>query len=202
MAEIRCTHDMVPAYCALCRPLPAGVLPRGFRTKGGNAYHNDDDCEWLRKGQLFADRKGMEVHPIEPVAWHALSPGQLAPCEACCTPEWVKKHQRQGGGAVHVPSPRQARPVVVDLYKLFHSSTPSSVPDGLVLEDVPGSLSRWIRSAEGGWIGVVTWVGRTADGRSVQASDQWVPADALRQRDPAGVTEGSSEGNAQSGESR
>jgi hypothetical protein len=72
--------------------------------------------------------------------------------------------------------------VWVNLHKLFGSPTSSSALDGLVLEDVHGDLSRWTRSADGGWIGIVTWIGRTAEGRSVKALDQWVPADALRPR--------------------
>ena len=209
MTEDLCEHDMVPAFCALCRPLPVGVLARGFRTKGGDAYHNDDRCDWLRKGQRFAERKGMEVHPIEPVAWHSVSPGQLAPCEACCTPEWIERHQRAGVKTAGVRPRSQAshqrfldrgqgevertaepslssrahvQPVWVNLHKLFGSSASSSVPDGLVLEVVHGGLSRWTRSADGGWIGIVTWIGRTTAGSSVKASDQWVPADALRPR--------------------
>lgn len=208
MTEDLCEHDMVPAYCAFCRPLPVGVVPRGFRTKGGNAYHNDDRCDWLRKGQRFAERKGREVHDIEPVAWHSVAPGQLARCEACCTPEWIERHQRAPGEAgIHhrlqfphqrirnddrvgierveeTPSSPQdiAQPVWVNLDKLFGSSTSSSVAGGLVLEDVHGDLLRWTRSANGKWIGIVTWVGRTAEGSEVTAFDQWVPADALRPR--------------------
>ena len=208
MAEDLCEHDMVPAYCAFCRPLPVGVAARGFRTKGGGAYHNDDHCEWLRKGQRFAERKGMEVHDIESVAWHGLSPGQLAPCEACCTPDWIKRHQRKTGDAgtrsrLQVPHQRlsdggrvevertedpsssaraDVQPVWVNLNELFGSSTSSPVADGLVLEDVPGDLIRWTRSATGRWIGIVTWFGRTAQGGRVKAVDQWVPADALRPR--------------------
>ena len=30
VTEELCEHDMVPAYCALCRPRPVGVLARGF----------------------------------------------------------------------------------------------------------------------------------------------------------------------------
>lgn len=185
MTEDLCQHDMVPAYCALCRPLPVGILSRGFRTKGGDAYHNDDRCDWLRKGQRFAERKGMEIHAIEPVAWHSISPGQLVPCEACCTPEWIERHQRgrtKGTGGPPPSSPADAQPVWVNLHKLFGSPTSASVPDGLVLEVVHGDLTRWTRSADGRWIGIVTWIGRTAEGGRVKASDQWVPAEALRPR--------------------
>jgi hypothetical protein len=173
VGEDLCGHDMVPAFCALCRPLPVGVLARGFRTKGGDAYHNDDCCDWLRKGQRFAARKGRETHAIEPIAWHSVAPGQLVPCEACCTPEWIARHTRA------------EIPVWVDLEKLFGSSTSSttsSPPGGLVLEVVRGDLVRWSRSADGGWIGVVSWTGRTVDGATVRAANQWVPSAALRPR--------------------
>jgi hypothetical protein len=209
VTEDLCKHDMNPAYCAFCRPLPVGVLARGFRTKGGDAYHNDAHCEWMRKGQRFAERRGREVHDIEPIAWHSVTPGQLAPCEACCTPQWIKRHerrrsekvearghlptgrrtfvlpeQRQGEHAADFPSSGRAdvQAVWVDLTRLFGSSAPSSVPGGLVLEVVHGDLARWARSADGAWIGVVTWTGRTAEGDIVRASDQWVPAHALRPR--------------------
>jgi hypothetical protein len=65
---------------------------------------------------------------------------------------------------------------------LFGASTSSSVADGLVLEDVHGDLIRWTRSIDGGWIGIVTWAGRTARGGRVTAVDQWVPAGTLRPR--------------------
>jgi hypothetical protein len=94
MDEDLCKDDMIKDYCALCRPRPAGVLARGYRTQGGKAFHNDQRCDWLRKGQRYAQRKGMTVHSIEVVAWDSVAPGALEPCEACCTPEWIKRHTR------------------------------------------------------------------------------------------------------------
>jgi hypothetical protein len=94
MADDLCEHDMTPEFCALCRPRPAGVLARGFRTKGGRAYHNDQRCDWLRKGQRYAQRKGRNLHDIEAIAWDSVPPGELLPCEACCTPQWIKRHGR------------------------------------------------------------------------------------------------------------
>ena len=94
MSEDLCAHDMTRAYCALCRPRSSGVLNRGFRTRGGRAFHNDDRCDWLRKGQRYADRMGLNVHPVEAIAWDSVSPGTLEPCEACCTPEWISRHRR------------------------------------------------------------------------------------------------------------
>lgn len=160
MTEDLCEHDMAPAYCALCRSLPSGVAARGYRTKGGNAYHNDSRCAWLRKGQRFAERRGLDVHDIEPVAWHKLMPGQLAPCEACCTPEWMKRHQHDEGTrsprsdgvradrAAAAPALKKGypRPVRIDLRRLFGSGESTAVVDGLVLEDVHGELQDWTRS--------------------------------------------------------
>jgi hypothetical protein len=68
------------------------VLARGFRTKGGNAYHNDRQCDWLRKGQRYAECKGLNVHTVETIAWDRVPPGELLPCEACCTLEWMSRH--------------------------------------------------------------------------------------------------------------
>jgi hypothetical protein len=79
-----------------------------------------------------------------------------------------------------------ATAVWVDLRAVL-SSEPSSnqaaAPDGLLLDEpCAGGLSRWLRSAGGDWIGVVTYVARTADGKTFKAADQLVPARALRPR--------------------
>ncbi|MFD2471145.1 RNase H family protein [Amycolatopsis silviterrae] len=89
-----CRHGMTKAYCADCRQLDAGVLPTGYRTKGGSAYHNDADCSWLRRGQQRQERMGRDTHEIVRIAWASVIPGELEPCEACCTPEWLKRHRR------------------------------------------------------------------------------------------------------------
>ena len=60
-----------------------------------------------------------------------------------------------------------------DLRRQFASSGESSaIPDGLVLEVVAGGHSRWTRSADGDWIGIVNWVGRTTVRDSVKVSEQ------------------------------
>ncbi|MGV9297787.1 RNase H family protein [Amycolatopsis sp. NPDC003676] len=92
-----CRHGMTKAYCADCRQLDAGVLPTGYRTAGGNAYHNDADCYWLRRGQQRQERMGRDTHEIVRIAWAAVIPGELAPCEHCCTPEWLQRNRRGGG---------------------------------------------------------------------------------------------------------
>jgi ribonuclease HI len=87
-----CVHEMPINWCSLCRPPKSGVLPYGYRTKGGNAYHNDPNCTWLDRGQRRADRQGKNVHDKVRIAWGEVTPGNLEPCESCCTPQWLKRH--------------------------------------------------------------------------------------------------------------
>lgn len=75
--------------------------------------------------------------------------------------------------------------VWVDLRALFPPApaTSSAVEDGLIVDSVvPGSLQRWERTANGDWVGVVTVLLQRADGTTYKASEQLVPADALRPR--------------------
>ena len=80
--------------CSECRPTPARILAHRFRTKGRRAYHNGRDCDWLLKGQRQAQRQAQNVHEVARVAWHAVLPGELEPCEYCCTPDWLRRRQR------------------------------------------------------------------------------------------------------------
>ncbi|EME65137.1 UvrD/REP helicase [Amycolatopsis decaplanina DSM 44594] len=91
-AEEDCVHDMPISWCSLCRKPPPNVLSHGYRTTGGNAYHNDPDCTWLRKGQGRAHRQGMNVHEVTRLAWGSVAPGELEPCEFCCSPQWIRRH--------------------------------------------------------------------------------------------------------------
>ncbi|MFC9256128.1 UvrD-helicase domain-containing protein [Amycolatopsis thailandensis] len=90
--EDDCVHDMPISWCSLCRKPPPSVLPHGYRTSGGTAYHNDPDCTWLRKGQGSAHRQGMNVHDVTRLAWGSVTPGELEPCEFCCSPQWMRRH--------------------------------------------------------------------------------------------------------------
>ena len=90
-----CRHGMTKAYCADCRQLDAGVLPTGYRTRGGNAYHNDADCSWLRRGQQRQEQMGRNTHEIVRIAWASVLPGELEPCESCCTTEWLNRNRRR-----------------------------------------------------------------------------------------------------------
>ena len=89
-----CRHGMTKAYCADCRQLDAGVLPTGYRTRGGSAYHNDADCYWLRRGQQRQAQMGRDTHEIVRIAWASVLPGELEPCESCCTTDWLKRNRR------------------------------------------------------------------------------------------------------------
>ncbi|WP_037313234.1 UvrD-helicase domain-containing protein [Amycolatopsis orientalis] len=90
--EAECVHDMPISWCSLCRKPPPNVLPHGYRTGEGNAYHNDPDCTWLRKGQGRAHRQGKNVHDLVRLAWGSVAPGELEPCEFCCSSQWMRRH--------------------------------------------------------------------------------------------------------------
>ncbi|MEJ2872682.1 MULTISPECIES: hypothetical protein [unclassified Saccharothrix] len=94
-----CVHELPAGMCHLCKAPPPGVLKQGWRTKVGRAYHNDRDCDLLRKGHRYAERRGNEVHDAVPVRWVDVNPGELQPCEHCCTPEWLRRHDRAPGGS-------------------------------------------------------------------------------------------------------
>ncbi|MEV0294187.1 ribonuclease HI [Nocardia sp. NPDC050710] len=89
-----CRHELPPGQCDYCRALPTGVLSRGYRTRGGRAYHNDSRCKWLLDGQAQSGRQGKNIHDIVPVPWHSVDPTELQPCEWCCTTEWITRHRR------------------------------------------------------------------------------------------------------------
>ncbi|TVT58160.1 hypothetical protein FNH05_06655 [Amycolatopsis rhizosphaerae] len=91
-----CKHLLPIGHCAYCKPPPEGVLPHGYRTKGGHAYHNDRECDWLRKGHDRSRRQGKDIHDAVRVAWADVKPGELEPCEFCCTSQWLRRHGKQG----------------------------------------------------------------------------------------------------------
>lgn len=90
--DVECVHEMPRQWCATCKKPPSGVLNHGYRTRGGNAYHNDPECRWLRHGQQRAERLGKNVHDVERVSWGSVLPGELEPCDHCCTPQWLRRH--------------------------------------------------------------------------------------------------------------
>lgn len=92
MDEDECEHLLPIGQCGLCKPPPQGVLKHGWRTKGGRAYHNDPDCDWLRKGHSRSRRQGKETHDAVRVRWADIDPAEVQPCEFCCTPLWLRRH--------------------------------------------------------------------------------------------------------------
>ncbi|CCH28415.1 hypothetical protein ABZ816_28950 [Actinosynnema sp. NPDC047251] len=95
MDDDECKHLLPPGQCALCREPPPGVLKQGWRTEGGRAYHNDPSCDWLRKGHQRSRRQGKDTHDAVRVRWNDVDPGTLQPCDYCCTPEWLRRHDFQ-----------------------------------------------------------------------------------------------------------
>ena len=49
-------------------------------------------------------------------------------------------------------------------------------------QPAPGGLIKWLRTSEGGWVGVVNVVVPMTDGSTVKFDEQLVPASALRPR--------------------
>ena len=69
----------------------------------------------------------------------------------------------------------------MDLAALFGQAEGAAA--GIVTDrPVAGGLSRWLRTADGAWIGVVTYVATLTDGTSVKYADQLVPAHILTPR--------------------
>ena len=83
MSDARCIHDLLEGQCSNCKPTPFGINEIVYTTKGGQAFHNWDDCEFLRSGQDFASSKGQNNHPINPTKWSSVY-YTIGPCEWCC----------------------------------------------------------------------------------------------------------------------
>ena len=55
--------------------------------------------------------------------------------------------------------------------------------DGIdISKPAPGGLIKWLRTSEGGWVGVVNVMIAMTDGSAVKYSEQLVPASALSPR--------------------
>jgi len=75
----------------------------------------------------------------------------------------------------------QAQAVWVDLATLFGRA--EGMAAGIITDrPVAGGLSRWLRTADGAWVGVVTYFATLTDGTSVKYADQLVPARVLTPR--------------------
>lgn len=75
--------DLYIDQCGHCQAPPEGINPTVYATKGGQAFHNDPKCEYLASGQNWAEEKGLNTHPINPIGWlNAMT--NRSPCELCC----------------------------------------------------------------------------------------------------------------------
>jgi hypothetical protein len=79
----RCIHEFEIGQCGLCKEPPPGVNPVVYITQGGMAFHNDPRCRTLTEGQLEADGKGLNIHPITPIKW-AVANETRRRCRNCC----------------------------------------------------------------------------------------------------------------------
>jgi hypothetical protein len=69
----------------------------------------------------------------------------------------------------------------VDLAALF-GRTEGATAGIITDQPAAGGLSRWLRTADGAWVGVVTYVPTLTDGTSINHADQLVPARVLTPR--------------------
>jgi hypothetical protein len=75
----------------------------------------------------------------------------------------------------------QAQAVWVDLAGLFGRA--EGVAAGIVTDrPAAGGLSRWLLTADGAWVGVVTYLATLTDGTSIKYADQLVQARVLTPR--------------------
>ncbi len=79
----RCLHDLLLGQCTFCMKPPWGINPIVYTTKGGNSFHNWNECNYLASGQVYAFSQGKDNHPINPVQWSAVK-DHKDPCQWCC----------------------------------------------------------------------------------------------------------------------
>lgn len=79
----RCIHDLLLGQCTFCMKPPWGINPIVYTTKGGNSFHNWNECAYLASGQNYAYQQGMNNHAINPVQWSAVKDSK-DPCQWCC----------------------------------------------------------------------------------------------------------------------
>jgi hypothetical protein len=74
-----------------------------------------------------------------------------------------------------------AKGVWVDLVALFGQANGSA--DGIdVSQPAPDGLIKWMRTSDGGWVGVVNVVITMTNGSTLKLDSQLVPARALKPR--------------------
>jgi hypothetical protein len=79
----RCVHDFELGQCGLCKGPPKGINPIVYVTQGGMAFDNKPSCRTLTEGQVEAEKKGLETHPVTPVKW-AVGAETRRKCRNCC----------------------------------------------------------------------------------------------------------------------
>ena len=71
------------SQCSICSSrLPQSV----WITDGGAAYHARETCEWLQKGQDYANRLGFRTHTPRKVSRVRAEDEGYVPCRACLDP--------------------------------------------------------------------------------------------------------------------
>jgi len=83
MSNARCLHDFLEGQCGVCKPIPLWINKTVYTTKGGQVFHNWPDCAFLAEGQLSAQRRGQQIHPILPINWSEVF-YSFGACEWCC----------------------------------------------------------------------------------------------------------------------
>ena len=79
----RCLHGMLIGQCSHCMKPPWGINPIVYTTKGGDSFHNWNECTYLASGQDYAYSQGKSNHPINPIKWSAVQDSR-SPCQWCC----------------------------------------------------------------------------------------------------------------------
>ena len=88
----RCLHDLLIGQCSHCMKPPWGINPIVYTTKGGDSFHNWNECTYLASGQDYAYSQGKNNHPINPIKWSAVQDSR-SPCQWCCAIFLVSKEK-------------------------------------------------------------------------------------------------------------
>ena len=88
----RCLHDLLIGQCSDCMKPPWGINPIVYTTKGGDSFHNWNECTYLASGQDYAYSQGKNNHPINPIKWSAVQDSR-SPCQWCCAIFLVSKEK-------------------------------------------------------------------------------------------------------------
>ena len=89
VVQDRCIHDLLEDQCGHCKSAPYGIQEMVFTTKGGQVFHNWEDCAFLKEGQDLAEAKGHNTHQILQRKWSEVF-SSLGACEWCCALHHLK----------------------------------------------------------------------------------------------------------------